>query len=109
MIKFCAVLFVLWTLWFPAWCDAQTQSASKLSAHLIGNYTAGSSNIISGRPRVLKVLGLDSGFPSGMVQAMRDYRARVPDGKIVVRIYSPKLYSLNDNATAAAADFWNTI
>src|SRR5215831_4473222 len=88
---------------------AQTPSTSKLSAHLINSYTIGSSNIVLGRPRILKVLGLDSGFPSGMVQAMRDYKTKVPTGKIVVRIYSPKTYSLADDATASAGDFWTNI
>src|SRR2546425_13022465 len=41
---------------------AQTLSPSKFSAHLINNYTIGSSNIVSAYPRTLKVLGLDSGF-----------------------------------------------
>ena len=54
---------------------AQTISSSKLSAHLINAYTSGSSNIVAGHPRIFKVLGLDSGFPSGMVQAMRDYQS----------------------------------
>ncbi len=88
---------------------AQTLSPTKLSAHLINGYTPGASNIISGQPRVLKVLGTDTGFPAGMVQAMRDYRARVPGGKIVVRVYSPKTYSLADDATASASDFWANI
>jgi hypothetical protein len=89
--------------------NAQTVSGSKISAHLINGYTSGSSNLVAGHPRVLKVLGLDSGFPSGMVQAMRDYKTKVPTGKIVVRIYSPKMYSLADDATASAGDFWTTI
>jgi hypothetical protein len=88
---------------------AQIPSTSKLSVHLINAYTFGSSNIVSGRPRILKVLGLDSGFPSGMVQAMRDYKTKVPTGKIVVRIYSPKTYSLANDATASAGDFWTNI
>ncbi len=88
---------------------AQGLSPSKLSAHLINNYTAGSSNIVAGHPRTLKVLGLDSGFPSGMAQAMRDYKGQVPGGKIVVRIYSPKSYSLADGASASAGDFWTNI
>src|ERR1041385_4697340 len=88
---------------------SQTPSTSKLSAHLINAYTVGSSNIVAGRPRTLKVLGLDSGFPSGMVQAMRDYKTKVPTGKIVVRIYSPKTYSLANDATASAGDFWTNI
>jgi hypothetical protein len=92
---------------FPA--PAQTLSNSKLSAHLINGYTVGSSNIVAGKPRVLKVLALDSGFPSGLAQAMRDYKAKVPGGKVVVRVYSPKNYTTSDNATASALDFWNTV
>jgi hypothetical protein len=87
----------------------QSLSSSKLSAHLINAYTTGSSNIVSGRPGTLKVLGLDSGFPTGMLQAMRDYKAKVPNGKIVVRIYSPKQYTLSDDATVSAGDFWTNI
>ena len=88
---------------------AQTLSNSKLSAHLINGYTVGSSNIVAGKPRVLKVLALDSGFPSGLVQAMRDYKAKAPGGKVVVRVYSPKNYSLANDPTASALDFWNTV
>src|ERR1035438_1234068 len=61
---------------------AQTLSNSKLSAHLINGYTVGSSNIVAGRPRLLKVLALDSGFPSGLVQAMRDYKARSEERRV---------------------------
>jgi hypothetical protein len=96
---FCAVL--------PA--RAQILSSSKLSAHLINGYTVGSSNIVAGKPRVLKVLALDSGFPSGLVQAMRDYKAKTPGGKVVVRVYSPKNYSLANDPTVSALDFWNTV
>jgi hypothetical protein len=92
---------------FPA--SGQTLSNSKLSAHLINGYTVGSSNIVAGKPRVLKVLALDSGFPSGLVQAMRDYKAKAPGGKVVVRVYSPKNYSLANDPTASALDFWNTV
>ncbi len=88
---------------------AQTLSNSKLSAHLINGYTVGSSSIVAGKPRVLKVLALDSGFPSGLVQAMRDYKAKAPGGKVVVRVYSPKNYSLANDPTASALDFWNTV
>ncbi len=88
---------------------SQTLSSSKLSAHFINDYTVGNSNIVAGRPRVLKVLGLDGGFPSGMAQAMRDYKTKAPTGKVVVRIYSPRSYSLSDDATGSASDFWTNI
>ena len=88
---------------------AQTLSNSKLSAHLINGYTVGSSNIVAGRPRLLKLLALDSGFPSGLVQAMRDYKAKAPGGKVVVRVYSPRSYSLADDPSASALNFWSTV
>src|SRR5690349_10740570 len=101
MAAFLKTFLALSLLLVPFLSPAQTLSASKLSAHLIGDYTAGSSNIVAGHPRVLKVLALDSGFPSGMTAAMRHYKTVAPTGKIVVRVYSPHLYSTNDNASAA--------
>jgi hypothetical protein len=109
MSHFQKTLVTFSLLLVPFLSPAQTLSASKLSAHLIGDYTVGSSNIVAGQPRVLKVLALDSGFPSGMVEAMRHYKAVAPSGKILVRVYSPKLYFTNDNASAAATNFWTTI
>jgi hypothetical protein len=84
---------------------AQTPSASKLSAHLINSYTRGASNIIAGRPRVLKILDLGS----GMVQAARAYKAGTPNGNVVLRIYTPKSYAMTDNPGASATNFWTTI
>ena len=40
---------------------------------------------------------------------MRDYKAKAPGGKVVVRVYSPKNYSLANDPTASALDFWNTV
>ncbi|MGI8965799.1 MAG: CARDB domain-containing protein, partial [Limisphaerales bacterium] len=88
--------------------SAQPLSASKLSAHLINAYTAGSSNIVAGHPRILKVLG-DANFPSGMVQAMRNYKTIAPTGKIVARIYTPQKYFTNDNPALSANGFWNIL
>src|SRR5512146_2773887 len=90
-------------------CFAQTLSTSKLTAHLINAYTPGGSNIVAGYPSTLKVLGTDTGFSADMVRAMRAYKARVPGGKLVVRVYSPTTYSLSDNASARAGDFWTNI
>ena len=94
-------------LLFPFLLSAQTLSASKLSAHLINAYTVGSSNIVAGKPRILKVLAVDSGFPSGMLQAMRNYKTVAPTGKIIVRIYTPTFYTTNHNATTSASAYWN--
>ncbi|EEF58580.1 malectin domain-containing carbohydrate-binding protein [Pedosphaera parvula] len=86
---------------------AQGISSSKLSAHLINAYTAGSSNIIAGHPRVLKILDVGS----GMVNAMRAYKSGTPGGKVVLRVYSPRMYTLDSDpdASAAATNFWTTI
>ena len=111
-ILFCAKkILIIPTLAGLTLCPASAQSlsTSKISAHLINAYTSGSSNIIAGHPRTLKVLGLDSGFPTSQAQAMRDYKTQVPGGKAVVRIYSPKNYSLSDDPTASASDFWTTV
>jgi hypothetical protein len=109
MVRFYSFLAAVAALAMQQGASAQTLSSSKLSAHLINNYTVGSSNIVYGKPRVLKVLGLDSGWPGGMIEAMRDYRLKVPQGEIVARIYSPREYSLAEDATVAAGHFWTNI
>jgi hypothetical protein len=109
-LRFDSWVFVAVFFFTSVACHAQSISQSKLTAHLIGGgYTVGSSDIVSGKPRLLKVLALDTDLPSGMVQAMRHYKTNTPDGQIVVRVYSPKQYSLTDNATWAAGDFWTNI
>ncbi len=85
---------------------AQTLSDSKISLHLINGYTGGSSNVVSSRPRLLKVLAVDPNFPSGQLAAIRDFKTKAPTGKVIVRVYSPKTYWTNDNPTLSAADFW---
>ncbi len=84
---------------------AQTPSPSRISAHLINDSTAGVSNIIAGHPRVLKILDLGS----GMVQAARAYKAGTPDGKLVLRLYTPRSYPITDDPGASAMDFWTTV
>jgi hypothetical protein len=98
--------------WLLAFClfqtpalRAQIVSASKISAHLINAYTPGASNIIAGHPRVLKILDLGS----GMLQAARAYEAGTPGGKIVLRIYTPRSYTITNDPAASATNFWTTI
>jgi CARDB protein len=80
-------------------------SSSHISAHLINAYTAGSSNIIAGHPRVLKILDLGG----DMLQAARDYKAATPSGKIVLRIYTPFSYPNTADPGTSATNFWTTI
>ncbi|MDB6028328.1 MAG: hypothetical protein JWM68_4551, partial [Verrucomicrobiales bacterium] len=86
--------------------QSQPISNSKLSIHLINGYTPGSSNVVSGRPQLLKVLAVDPNFPSGQLAAIRDFKTKAPGGKVIVRVYSPKTYWTNDDPTISAADFW---
>jgi hypothetical protein len=80
-------------------------SQSKISVHLLGSYSAGAGQIIQARPRVIKILGTDS----GMMQAARDFKAATPDGKIVCRIYTASTWSIANNPAAAGSNFWQTV
>src|SRR5579872_6942905 len=101
MAGLCLVLFG------QALVHGQGISNSKISAHLIDNFTAGSSNIVAGHPQVLKILDVGS----DMINAARAYKAGTPGGKVVLRVYSPQTYTLQSNpdASAAATNFWTTI
>lgn len=83
---------------------------SKLSIHLIGDYTEGSKRIIAAKPRVIKVL--DPQVSAGMREAMRDYKARHPKGLVVMRVWqgtSGLRYRLQDDPVQSADDFWNRV
>src|SRR5262245_24619324 len=80
-------------------------SSSHISAHLINAYTAGSSNIIDGHPRVLKILDLGG----DMLAAARAYKAGTPGGKIVLRIYTPVSYPNTSDPGTSATNFWTTV
>ena len=100
------MFFVLLLFCLALDLPAQQLSNSKLSIHLINGYTTGSSNVVSGRPQLLKVLAVDPNFPSGQLQAIRDFKTKAPGGKVIVRVYSPQTYWTNDNPTVSAGDFW---
>jgi len=80
-------------------------SQSKISVHLLGSYSPGAAQIIQARPRVIKILGTDS----GMVQAVRDFKAAAPDGKVVCRIYTSTTWSRTTSPAAAGSNFWQTV
>src|SRR6267378_3521573 len=101
-LKF-GILFLLLTLRVDL--QAQNLSPGHLSAHLINAYTIGASNIIAGHPRVLKILDLGS----GMLQAARAYKAGTPNGKVVLRVYTPISYSLSADPAISATNFWTSV
>jgi hypothetical protein len=80
-------------------------SQSKISVHLLVNYSPGAAQIIQARPRVIKILGTDS----GMMQAARDFKASTPDGKVVCRIFTSRTWARTDNPAAAGSNFWQTV
>jgi hypothetical protein len=84
--------------------DGAEVSQSKLSLHLIGEYTPGARRVVAAGPRVLKVLDLDG----AMLEALRDYRRAYPGGKTVVRIYTPP-FALGDDPEAGARLFWGKV
>jgi hypothetical protein len=88
-----------------AWAAAGPPSQSKISVHLLSSYSGGAAQIIQARPRVIKILGTDS----GMMQAARDFKASTPDGKIVCRIYTPNTWSRSQDPAAAGSNFWQTV
>jgi hypothetical protein len=101
----------LWRLLFASVQVVQSFAASgppsqsKISIHLLSSYSSGASQIIQARPRVIKILGTDS----GMMQAARDFKASAPDGRVVCRIYTPRSWSRAENPAAAGTNFWQTV
>ncbi len=85
-------------------------SQSKLGIHLIGRYTEGARKIVAAGPRVIKVL--DPQANGEMVEAMRDYKRRFPNGIIVMRVWerTPQVrYQITDDPIACADDFWRKV
>lgn len=86
------------------------RQVSKLSIHLIGDYTEGAKRVIAAKPRVIKVL--DPQVSAGMREAIRDYKARHPKGLVVMRVWqgtSGLRYRLQDDPVQSADDFWNRV
>ncbi len=84
---------------------AAPPSASRLSIHLIRSYTTGSAQIIGAHPRVIKILDTNG----SMLAAARAYKAGTPGGLVVLRVYTQKRYTLQDDPADSAVDFWNTV
>lgn len=103
----CAVML----MWLSQLAIAQSdRCVSKLSIHLIGDYTEGAKRIIAAKPRVIKVL--DPQASAGMREAMRDYKRRNPKGLVVMRVWerTPDIrYRLEDDPVQSADDFWNRV
>lgn len=78
-------------------------SRSKLSVHLLGGrYTEGARAIVAQRPRLLKLFDLGD----DMRQALVDYKRSCPTGVVVLRLWTPVLYRLDQTPEECAADYW---
>ncbi len=89
---------------------ANPVSDSKIGIHLIGRYTKGAREIILAGPRVIKVL--DPQASVDMRKALREYKLHYPKGIVVMRVWegTPGVhYSLKDDPTASADDFWRRV
>ena len=107
-IRQCARLLLsgpLVSLPLPAGAQADAPSLSKLGLHLIGNYSAGAQQVSTAHPRILKIL--DTG--GAMLAALRDFKARTPDGVSVLRIFTTRTYSVSSDPAVSGADFWNGV
>lgn len=79
-------------------------SESKLSLHLINSYSQGARQVVAAGPRVLKVLDLHE----PMLEALRDYKSRYPQGVTVVRIYTRHSYPRDADPSASGRNYWET-
>lgn len=78
---------------------------SKIGMHLIGAYTPGTRTMVRARCPVLKILDLSE----DMLQAARDYKKHNPDGRVVLRIYHTRRYTLTDPPEATAEKHWKEV
>jgi len=85
-------------------------SRSKIGIHLIGRYTPGARRIVQAGTCVLKVLDPQSN--GAMLEALEEYKRRVPEGVTVVRVWenTPGLrFSPADDPAGAAVTFWQRV
>ncbi|MFQ3586392.1 MAG: hypothetical protein SNJ74_05265 [Fimbriimonadaceae bacterium] len=81
-------------------------SRSKLSVHLLGgSYTPGAQAVLRAGPPVIKVLHPHRSY----IAAIRDYKVRYPRGVVVMRIYTDRRWTLQDDPVVAANEFWNEV
>ena len=78
---------------------------SKIGMHLIGAYTPGTQTMVRARCPVLKILDLSD----DMLKAARDYKRFNPDGRVVLRVFHTRRYSLDDPPEATAEKHWKEV
>ncbi len=84
---------------------ADNAPGSKLGIHLIARYSDGARKIAAANLPVMKVLDLHG----EMAKAVADYKTRHPRGIVVLRVYAPVRYKMEDDPEEKAAEYWEKV
>lgn len=91
-------------------CAAGAQAAahngaldSKVGMHLIGAYTPATKKMVRAKMPVLKILDTHG----DMMDAAREYKASNPEGIVVLRVFTPIRWTLEDDPIERADEYWN--
>lgn len=89
-----------------AFSEGDDLSRSKLSIHLLGGrFTQGARQVVQAGPRILKVFDLGK----DMLDAAREYKRLYPSGKVILRVWHTRKWTLADDPVASANQFWNEV
>lgn len=81
-------------------------SQSKIGTHLLGGtYTLGARQVVAAGPKVVKVMDLHR----DMLIALEDYKRQYPDGVTVLRIWTPRKWTLEMDPERSADEFWSEV
>ncbi|MBI3366835.1 hypothetical protein HY041_04385 [Candidatus Roizmanbacteria bacterium] len=85
-------------------------SSSKIGIFILSNYSEGAKSIVASGPRVIKVMDPQSN--SSLMNAVREYKNRFPQGIVIMRVYegTPGLrYDLEKDPEESAQNFWQQV
>jgi hypothetical protein len=86
--------------------EAHSRGGSKLSIHLLGGrYTEGARKVVKAGPPVLKIFDLHK----DMLDAAREYKTLHPQGKVVLRIWHTRKWTMEHDPVSAAEEFWSEV
>ncbi len=85
-------------------------SSSRLSVHLIGDYSTGAQKIVAAGPRLLKAFTMEKRglvHDRAQMHALSDYKRRWPDGVTVLRVFTTGIhFARTDDPVPAARTYW---
>jgi hypothetical protein len=80
-------------------------SRSKLGPHLLGGKYEEARPIVLAGPPVIKVLHPHASH----LQAIREYKARYPKGTVVMRIWTPRKWTVEQDPATSADEYWSEV